>query len=174
MELIEVKQCKRCGEHKPIETFDWTDKKKGYTKSYCRDCSKIKYKEWKEANPIKHKTWWNNYYAQHPEMFGLTGKPRGRKPKNGMKSGVYLLTNTITGETYVGCSNDVKRRIWRHLEYNRGRSKSKNISKAIKQYGKEAFTAEVLEYCPNTQIFEREAYWMTQYKCEYNRNKVGK
>ena len=175
MELIEVKQCKQCGEHKPIETFDWTNKAKGYRKSYCRECSIEKYKQWKIDNREKHDEWFEKYYNANPKMYGLTGNPKGRPAMENdtLKSGVYVITNTETGETYVGCSNDVKRRIWRHF-YNRGRSKNKLLSKALKTYGREAFTSEVLEYCPKETKFEREDYWLTQYGCEYNTKKVKK
>ena len=173
MELMEVKQCRKCGEHKEITSFDWTNKQKGYRKSYCRDCSIKIYTQWKIDNLERHNKWFEKYYNDNPERFGKTGKkPTGRKPmeNNELKSGVYVITNTETGETYVGCSNDVKRRIWRHF-YNRGRSKVKPLSKALKQYGKEAFTSQVLEYCPKEQKFEREDYWITQYGCEYNTSK---
>lgn len=171
---METKQCRKCGEHKPIETYDWSDRKRGYKKTYCRECSVKTYYKWKIDNRAKHDAWFEEYYKNNPHHFGITNNPKGRpamEPK--IKSGVYLLTNTETGETYVGCSNDVKRRIWRHF-YNRGRSKSKELARAFKQYGKEAFTSQVLEYCENTIKFEREAYWMTQYGCEYNRNKADK
>jgi len=170
------KCCKKCGVEKPITKFDWSSKKLGYKKSYCRDCSIIINYEWKYINKeTKWKEWFNKYYAENPAMYGLTGNPKGRPPMNNdLKSGVYLITNTQTGETYVGCSSDVKRRIYRHIEYNRGRSKQKGLSKAIKQYGKEAFVAEVLEYCPKEIMFEREAVWMKEYRCEYNRMKANK
>lgn len=171
---METKVCKLCGKTHPIEFYDWADRKRGYLKSYCRDCSMKKYKQWKVDNRDKFDAWFEEYYNNNPERFGLTGNPKGRPPmENELKSGVYLITNTETGETYVGCSNDVKRRIWRHF-YNRGRSKNKLLSKALKKYGREAFTSQVLEYCPKEQKFEREDYWITQYGCEYNSNKKGK
>jgi len=170
MELIEVKQCRKCGEHKPIEQYDWAHKAKGYRKSYCRDCSIDTYSKWKIDNLEKHNAWFEEYYKNNPHQYGITNKPKGRPMNEELKSGVYLITNTETGETYVGCSNDIKRRIWRHF-YNRGRSKNKLISKALKTYGKEAFTSQVLEYCEKEIKFEREAYWITQYGCEYNSNK---
>lgn len=174
MELMEVKQCRKCGEHKEITSYDWSNKSRGYRKSYCRTCCIEKYSQWKKDNLEKHNEWFEKYYNDNPERFGKTGNPRGRKPMNDdLKSGVYLITNTETGETYVGCSNDVKRRIWRHF-YNRGRSKNKLLSKALKTYGREAFTSQVLEYCPKEVKFEREDFYMEQYGCEYNTKKRKK
>ena len=169
---MSTKVCKKCGEEKLLNRYDWSNKKLGYKKSYCRECSITINYEWKFNKPTLWREWFDKYYAANPEKYGVTGEPKGRKPMNDLKSGVYLITNTQTGETYVGCSSDVKRRIWRHLEYNRGRSKQKGISKAIKQYGREVFTSKVLEYCPKDVMFEREAEWMKKYKCEYNRNKA--
>ena len=165
-----MKQCNRCGEHKELASYDWANKSKGYKKSYCRECSKEIYAQWKIDNKAQHDAWFEAYYNNNPEMFGLTGKQKGRPMNDELKSGVYLITNTETGETYVGCSNDVKRRIWRHF-YNRGRSKNKLLSKALKTYGRDAFTSQVLEYCPKEIKFEREDYYMEQYGCEYNTKK---
>ncbi len=174
MELIEVKQCRQCGEIHPIESYDFSNQAKGYRKSYCRTCCVKRYTQWKIDNKAHHDEWFEKYYNDNPKMYGKTGGKVGRPMSDEeYKSGVYLLTNTETGETYVGCSNDVKRRIWRHF-YNRGRSKNKLISKALKTYGREAFTSEVLEYCPKEQKFEREDYYMTLYGCEYNTKKKKK
>lgn len=168
---METKVCKKCNRTHPLESYDWSNKAKGWKKSYCRECSKGVYLDWKLDNPAKHYDWQKKYYKKNPTMFGVTGEPIGRPKDESLKSGVYLITNTITGETYVGCSTDIKRRIYRHLDYNRGRAKSKKISSSIKKYGREAFTSEVLEYCEKDLIFERETYYMTLYKCELNGNK---
>ena len=167
---METKKCKKCGVEHSIEHYDWADKLRGYLKSYCRGCSMKTYNKWKVDNFEKHKEWFEQYYKNNPLMFGRTGLAKGRPMKTTQKSGVYLITNTETGETYVGCSSDIKRRIWRHF-YNRGRAKIKPLSKAIKQYGLEAFTSEVLEYCDKEVIFEKETEWMMLYGCEYNTKK---
>ena len=148
------------------------------TEGYFDDMSDAEYQDWlnsqkpvtQEEIQAQHDAWFEAYYNNNPEMFGLTGKQKGRPMNDELKSGVYLITNTETGETYVGCSNDVKRRIWRHF-YNRGRSKNKLLSKALKTYGRDAFTSQVLEYCPKEIKFEREDYYMEQYGCEYNTKK---
>lgn len=171
---MSTKVCKKCHIEQPLENYDWADKPRGYKKSYCRECSMNIYADWKLAKPNKHMDWLEKYYSLNPEKYGLTGNPVGRpKGDESLKSGVYLITNTITGETYVGCSSNVKRRIWRHLDYNRGRSKQKGVSGAIKKYGREAFKGEVLEYCPKEVMFERETEWMSKYGCEYNKNKAN-
>ena len=164
------KKCKKCEITHPIENFDWSHKAQGYYKSYCRICSLDIYQDWKALNKFRDDENRKQYYIDNPTAYGRTGKPIGRPKNEELKSGVYLLTNNTTGETYVGCSSDVKRRIWRHF-YNRGRSKSKSLAKAFKQHGQEAFTSQVLEYCEKSQIFIRELEHMKNYKCEYNRNK---
>lgn len=169
-----TKVCKKCGKEHPLEFYDWANKAKGWRKSYCKSCSVKIYADWKLDNEKQHEAWFKKYYKNNPEMFGKTGKPKGRPMETPIKSGVYLITNTITGETYVGCSSDIKRRVWRHLDYNRGRSKSKKIWKSIKDHGREAHVWEVLEYCEKDIMFEREAFHMENYGCELNGNKAKK
>lgn len=83
--------------------------------------------------------------------------------------GVYCITNKINNKKYIGCSNDIENR-WRHHKYE---SENKNykgynfpIHKAIRKYGIENFSFEILEECDN--YFEREKYYIKFYNSENN------
>ncbi len=54
---------------------------------------------------------------------------------------VYKITNTINNKQYIGITNDYKRRWSNH---RCGNSKNSLVAKAIKKYGIEAFTFELL------------------------------
>ena len=56
-------------------------------------------------------------------------------------SGIYKITNTITGDFYIGSSKDVKKRWANHKCCN---SPNMIIAKAIKKYGVENFKFEIL------------------------------
>lgn len=80
---------------------------------------------------------------QHWSKLALVNKHRGQ-------SGVYRWVNKLTGDSFVGSSIDLARRISEYLNPNhlsaallRGDSR---IYRALLKYGPEAFTFEVLEY----------------------------
>lgn len=74
--------------------------------------------------------------------------------------GIYVLTNTITGEQYVGQSIHIEKRIKEHFsEINRLNTQ---LAWALKQYGIENFIWNVLEECPLSMLNEREKYWIAR------------
>lgn len=81
--------------------------------------------------------------------------------------GIYMITNNITGDCYIGQSVDIPRRIKEHFCVN-----SKPLSpvkEAIRQYGKENFSVSVLEECPDrSMLYERELYWIGKLQPAYN------
>ena len=76
--------------------------------------------------------------------------------------GVYKITNTVNGKSYVGCSTaNVERRIQCHFRGNRG---SKLIKSAIDKYGQDKFIYEILEECDSKDVVkDRERYWISFY-----------
>lgn len=64
--------------------------------------------------------------------------------------GVYLYTNKINGMKYVGQSTNIERRFHSHLQGKQ------YIDNAIKFYGIENFTFQVLEECDEKNLLECE------------------
>lgn len=57
--------------------------------------------------------------------------------------GIYKITNNINNKIYIGQSVHIKRRWAEHCKP----SSDSLISKAIKKYGKDNFTFEIIEKC---------------------------
>lgn len=70
--------------------------------------------------------------------------------------GIYKITNLINGKMYIGKSNNIERRKREHKNME-GKSV---IHDAIRKYGNENFSFEVVEECPLEKLNEREIYWI--------------
>jgi hypothetical protein len=86
--------------------------------------------------------------------------------------GIYKIENLINGKCYVGQSVDIEKRFAQHKRD----SKYVNLHKynyplynAIRKYGQEKFTFDVLELVDdNNLLTERELYWYNKLKPKYN------
>lgn len=88
--------------------------------------------------------------------------------------GIYKITKKENGKAYIGQSNNIERRFAQHCY--KGEKAKIPLDIAIKKYGKDAFTFEVIEECSSEQLNEREAYWIKYYdtvKNGYNCSEGG-
>ena len=82
-------------------------------------------------------------------------------------SGVYKITNTITGDFYIGSSKDIKRRWANHKSPSTWAiSLGMSLYQAFINYGLNNFTFEIIEETDNLK--KREQYWIDQLKPNYN------
>lgn len=82
-------------------------------------------------------------------------------------SGIYCWTNLVNGKKYVGQTTNLSRRPFFHISDT---SKSL-ISEAVRKYGIENFSLEILEFCEIDKLNDREIYWISElnsYKNGYN------
>ena len=95
-----------------------------------------------------------------------------------MICGIYCITNKINNKIYIGQSNSVFTRWGEHakIAYDDNNRKSL-IHKAIKKYGIEFFTFEILELCEIGKLNELETYYIESFKEQgfnlYNLTKGG-
>jgi len=95
------------------------------------------------------------------------------------KCGIYKITNIINNKIYIGCSKDIEHRWIAHkseslLEHNPQYNYS--IHKAFRKYGLDNFSFEIIELIPESQLFDREKYWINfydSYNNGYNETKGG-
>ena len=87
-------------------------------------------------------------------------------------SAVYKITNTVTGDFYIGSSKDVKRRWKEHKCPSRWKRYSNNqLYKDMQEYGVEKFDFEVIEVIEEVEesfLKEKEQYFIEILKPTYN------
>lgn len=88
-----------------------------------------------------------------------------------MSIGIYKYTNTLNDKIYIGQSTNIEKRQQQHLydAYQRnGTRHTTGVDAAIKKYGIENFTFEILQYCLPEQLDELEIYWINYYDSYHN------
>ena len=86
-----------------------------------------------------------------------------------MISGVYKITNIITGDFYIGSSKNIKLRWAQHKRPSiQKRLSNSKLYKAMASYGLDNFTFEIIEKTDNLK--KREQYYIEQLKPSYNNN----
>jgi group I intron endonuclease len=82
-----------------------------------------------------------------------------------LKSGVYCITNTVTGHKYIGSTINLMVRIRHHIRMLMlGTHANSYIQNHWNKYGETTFTVTVIEYCDRTALIDREAYYMGYWK----------
>ena len=85
-------------------------------------------------------------------------------------SGVYEIVNTITGDFYIGSSNDLKRRKQQHFSESCWKHEpNKPLYKDMKQYGKNNFLFKPIWLCDPEELKKYEQIAIEKYKPKYNR-----
>lgn len=85
------------------------------------------------------------------------------------KCGIYKITNTLTGDTYVGSSQDIVARWKKHRwELNTDRHTNTYLVRAWKKYGQEAFKFKIVEECAIDCLLEREQFYLNSGEHVYN------
>ena len=80
-------------------------------------------------------------------------------------SGIYKVTNTKTNEIYIGKSVKIADRFSNHIKsaYGLEGVAESQFQRALKKYGIDMFTWELLEECPKENLSEREKYYIAFY-----------
>lgn len=92
---------------------------------------------------------------------------------------IYKITNNINGKVYIGQTIKTIKKRWQQHICNSSKPYFQQIVlyKAMKKYGKENFYIEPIEEIDNSQLDEREKYWIkyyNSYKNGYNSTIGGK
>ncbi|MBQ8806276.1 MAG: GIY-YIG nuclease family protein [Bacteroidaceae bacterium] len=85
-------------------------------------------------------------------------------------TGIYKITNTINGKVYIGQSTCIERRLKEHKERAfcvTNRQHDTLLYRAIRKYGLDAFHFEILEKCNQSDLNDKEIYWIKKF-CSTN------
>lgn len=86
-------------------------------------------------------------------------------------SGVYKITNNITGDFYIGSSRDIKHRWVHHKKPSVWKDRSNNpLYIDMQKYGLDKFTFDVIELTDD--LLTREQYWMDSLHPTYNNHRA--
>lgn len=80
--------------------------------------------------------------------------------------GIYKITNIINDKCYIGQSRDIKKRWISHknVPFNPNcREYHYPLYQAIRKYGLENFSFEVIEECLIEELNEKETFWINRY-----------
>lgn len=84
------------------------------------------------------------------------------------KSGIYQIRNTKNNKVYIGQSKRITYRKSQHRrELKDGKHYNIYLQRSFDKYGEDAFVFEVLEYCHEDCLNERERYWIEKKESEY-------
>lgn len=84
--------------------------------------------------------------------------------------GIYKITNLINGKIYIGQSVKIKNRWQQHKQEVKSNRTNTLLYNAMRKYGLDNFSFEVIEECDKDQLNEREIYWISYYD-SFNKEK---
>lgn len=92
----------------------------------------------------------------------------GRVLGQGIKTGIYKITNLLDGKCYVGQAANVSERWRQHIKRGVGaEAPTRNkLYPAMLSIGVENFTFELIEECSRTDLDSREDYWQEYFQAK--------
>ena len=162
---------KRMAIHAIIESYklqESEEQKKNFYKIILSNSAKEEIEKIKEILPHLvdpepiNKVIWKVYYEKP------TSDLIGRVIGEGIKSGIYKITDITSGKSYVGQSVNLAERWRQHIKRGLGAEQpTKNkLYPAMQEIGLENFTFEVIEECPKDKLDEREDYWQEVFEAK--------
>jgi group I intron endonuclease len=76
---------------------------------------------------------------------------------------IYLITNKVNGQKYVGQTTQQLNKRWKQHIYESNRMSRKPIHRAFRKYGVDKFNIKVIDECDESLLNEREEYWIKHY-----------
>lgn len=121
------------------------------------------------------------FLAKHPLSCKTAGQLRHLSRKNQLSgcfvmeyimtnnSGIYKITNTVTGDFYIGSSVNLYNRIKKHRYSLIGNyHTNSHLQNSWNKHGTDCFEFSILEYCDKELLLEREQSYINTQKPSYN------
>ena len=109
-----------------------------------------------------NKVIWKMYYEKpYTDLIGRVGLTN-------TVCGIYKITNIENQMTYVGQAVNIADRWKQHIKRGVGADAptANKLYPAMKKFGPENFTFEIIEQCSRAKLNEREDYWQEFYKAK--------
>ena len=84
------------------------------------------------------------------------------------KSFVYRWINKLNNKEYLGSTANAKRRLLKYYDLSSLKLANMPIYKAILKHGHSNFIFEIIEYCEQNMVLEREQYYLDNFDFDYN------
>ena len=79
-----------------------------------------------------------------------------------MSCGIYKIENNVNHMIYIGQSINIENRFIQH----KNNKNNYDIHVALREYGIENFSFDIIELCNKKELNEREIYWISYYNCQ--------
>lgn len=76
---------------------------------------------------------------------------------------IYKITNNINNKVYIGQTINIEKRWYKH-QYLAKTGFKRHLYEAMRKYGIDNFSIEIIEECDADVLDDRERYWINQYK----------
>ena len=94
--------------------------------------------------------------------------------ENKGKSGIYMLTNKLINDVYIGQSKDISKRFMNYFNFSYLISRNNYIiSPGLIKYGYSNFSLTILGYCDKSDLLIREQYYFDMFNPQYNILKIA-
>lgn len=140
-----------------------------------RKCYKIKFNPFKVFSAIRLYSNSSNNSSVVPKVYDdMYSMKKTIINENKSRSGIYMITNKLTGEFYIGQSINLSNRFINYFNLSYlSNKKGLIISRALIKYGYSNFFCTILEYCNNYDLLTREQYYFDKLKPQYNILKIA-
>ena len=85
-----------------------------------------------------------------------------------MSCGIYKIENQVNQKVYIGQSTNIATRWRRHRSEANNLNNSYPLYRAMRKYGLENFSFEIIEECSREDLDSRERYWIKKFDSYYN------
>ena len=84
------------------------------------------------------------------------------------KSGIYRWVNNINNKTYIGSGVNLTKRLRSYFNKNELNRNPRPIQDALIKYGHKNFRLDILEYCSETELVDKEQFYLDLLIPDYN------
>jgi len=118
--------------------------------------------ELRDPRPVKMIIW-STYYSKRAN--DMAARVLGTADK---VTGIYKITNKLSGLSYIGQAKDIRERWREHLKCGLGIDTPSNnrLYQAMLKEGVDNFTFEVLEVCPIEELDKKESFYIELYQAK--------